>query len=204
MRLLVRLGHALGVIVLAGLTAPAAQAAYSGHQDPVWPCMAIKVPDLSLAAVQAGPPVDAYMKTWSKDQEVATLAERRPPLNEAKAEVTTFAKELGQDREPKLLAPTAGLFIRLNGERSGVIAGLHRFGARQTRLAGQIRHELDKLHETEGKPNPDEQQITSLVSSSSGRPDCLCSAGKLLSMSVRYWTRLNSGFSHWRASFSSS
>jgi hypothetical protein len=105
MRLLVRLGYALGVIVLAGLTAPAAQAAYSGHQDPVWPCMAIKVPDLSLAAVRAGRPVDAYMKTWSQDQELATLADRlaqrRLPLNEAEAEVTAFAKELGQDLKPQ-------------------------------------------------------------------------------------------------------
>jgi hypothetical protein len=133
MKLLVRLGHAFGVIVLAGLTAPAAQAAYPGHRDPDWPCMANKVPDLSLAAVWAGPPVDSYMKTWSQDQEVAILADRlaqrRLPLKEAEAEVTTFATELGQDREPKLLALTAGLFNRLNGERSGVIAGLDRFGA---------------------------------------------------------------------------
>jgi hypothetical protein len=163
---LLRLPFVLGAAVLAGLTAPPAQAAYPGHQDPDWPCMAIKVPDLSLAAVWAGPPVDTYMQTWSQDPQVAGLAERlsqrRLPLKDAEAAIHTFAQQLGNDRNPKLLALTAGLFSLLNSERSSVVAGLDRFGARQVELADHIRGQLDELHRLEAKTDPDEQGIGSL------------------------------------------
>ena len=156
----------VGLIVLAGLAAPAAQAAYPGHQDPDWPCMSIKVPELSLAAVWAGPPVDPYVETWSQDPRVADLAQRlaqrRLPLKDAEADIQAFAKQLGNDRKAKLLELTAGLFSLLTGERSGVVAGLDRFGARQIELADDIRSQLDKLHGLEGQAQPNEQQIASL------------------------------------------
>jgi hypothetical protein len=163
---MIKLLYALGAVALAGLAALPARAAYPGHQDPDWPCMAIKVPDLSLAAVWAGPPVDAYKDTWSQDPQVAglaeRLAERRLPLEDAEAQIQAFAKQVGNDRNPKLLALTAGLFSLLNGERSSVIAGLDRFGARQIELADAIRSKLDKLHGLEGQAQPDEQQIASV------------------------------------------
>ena len=54
----------------------AVQAAPPRNTDPAWPCQQIKVPEVSVAAVWAGPPVDAYLGTWSKDPDVADLADR--------------------------------------------------------------------------------------------------------------------------------
>ncbi len=128
--------------------------------------MSIKVPELSLGALWAGPPIARYEKTWAQQNDVAQLAvrlaQRRLPLKQAQAEIETFAKSAGDDRESKLLALVAGLFDTLNSERSSVIAGLDRFGARQKELADQIRTQLDALHTMQGATDQDTARITAL------------------------------------------
>ena len=58
-------------------------------------------------------------------------------------------------KQPKLLALFAGLFSVLDGERSTVIAGLDRFGARQQQLAITIRSDNEKLRALQADPASD-------------------------------------------------
>lgn len=128
--------------------------------------MSIKIPSLSLAAVWSGPSVDAYANTWSDDSQVADLAgrlaQRRLPLDQAKADIGSFATASGADRQTKLLTLVAALFDMMNQERSSVVAGLDRFGARQKDLANDIRTRVDKLHALQAAPDQDTTQIAAL------------------------------------------
>ena len=49
------------------------------NADPNWPCQQIKVPELSVAAMWTGPPIDPYFATWAEDPSVAnwSVASRR-------------------------------------------------------------------------------------------------------------------------------
>jgi hypothetical protein len=117
--------------------------------DPNWPCQQIKVPEVSVAAVWAGPPIDAYLTTWSKDPDIAELAPlliaRRVAMPDAEAEIADFARRNNHDPS-KLLALFAGVFELANQERGSVVAGLDRFGSRQKQLAAEIRAESSKLN----------------------------------------------------------
>src|SRR5262249_22734644 len=54
---------------------------------PDWPCNQIKVPEISVAAVWAGPSIDDVGNAWEEDAAirdlVARLAARRTPLDDA-------------------------------------------------------------------------------------------------------------------------
>src|SRR5262249_16960300 len=54
---------------------------------PDWPCNQIKVPEISVAAVWAGPSIDDVGNAWEEDATirdlVARLAARRTPLDDA-------------------------------------------------------------------------------------------------------------------------
>jgi hypothetical protein len=59
---------------------------------PDWPCNQIKVPEISVAAVWAGPSIDDVGNTWEEDaaikELVARLAARRTPLDEAQKAIS--------------------------------------------------------------------------------------------------------------------
>ena len=61
---------------------------------PDWPCNQIKVPEISVAAVWAGPPIDDVDKAWEQDpairELVARLAARRTPLADAEKTISDF------------------------------------------------------------------------------------------------------------------
>jgi hypothetical protein len=120
-----------------------------------WPCHQILVGRLSLAAVWSGPSIDGL--AWRNDQAVAgivaTLAARRTPLDDAERAIEDFARSQGAGKTKKLVAVFAGLFETLNDERTQVIEGLLRFGAKQKELAGKIRAE-NASREGPGKEPP--------------------------------------------------
>jgi len=137
-------------IVLAAMlfVAAPAEAAPPGARDPDWPCQQIKVPQLSLASIWSGPPLDEQT-AWEQDQEVASavhrLVQRRVPVEEAQDDIRSFAKQAGDQKRQKLQALAVGLFSVLNAERESVIAGLDRFGRRQKQLAEAVRADNAKL-----------------------------------------------------------
>src|SRR5262245_36028752 len=61
---------------------------------PDWPCVQAKVPEISLAAVWAGPPLDDATDKWKSDAKVSALvsklAARKTPLEEARQAITEF------------------------------------------------------------------------------------------------------------------
>ncbi len=136
-------------LAIALLATAAAEAAPPGPRDPDWPCQQIKVPELSLAAVWSGPPVDTRQTDWQRDQTVADLAhrlaQRRIPIDQAATEIRAFAERAGAEKRQRVLTLLAGLFNVLNQERESVIAGLDRFGHRQKELAENLRADNDKL-----------------------------------------------------------
>ena len=135
--------------------------------DPNWPCQQIKVPELSIASVWNGPPLDQYRATCEQDAAVAELAhrlaQRRMPLDQAEAEIKSFAEAAGADKQPRLLALFAALFDLLSRERDSIMAGLDRFGARQSELAADIRAENDKLQELQAQGPHHQAEVEALT-----------------------------------------
>lgn len=135
--------------------------------DPDWPCENIKIDHMSLATMWGGPPLGKFLTDWQSYPQAAALAqrlaERRVPIDQAKAEIEAFAKQAGHARETELLALTGGLFSLLDQERFAVVQGLDRFGARQKSYAAQIRGEISALHDAQDAANPDQQEISKLA-----------------------------------------
>lgn len=153
---------ALALVVFAST----ADARPSGPVDPNWPCQAVRVPSLKVAQVWPGPPIDGATGVWRDDEDVAALvheiAQRRVTLNEAQARIQTFAQRAGADRQAKLLKVVAGLFSVMNAERSSVIDGLDRAGARQKELAATLRDDNERLQQLQSGANDSAAQTNQL------------------------------------------
>jgi hypothetical protein len=159
----------IAAVALGGalFVAATAEAAPPGPRDADWPCQQIKVPALSLAAVWTGSPVDPQQIDWRHDQAVADLvhelAQRREPLAQAQDKIHAFAQQAAAQKQQKLLALLAGLFSVLDDERSTVIAGLDRFGARQKELAAGIRDDNAKLRQLQEDSAADAGELNQMV-----------------------------------------
>jgi hypothetical protein len=142
----------------AGGGALAADARY-----PDWPCNQIKVPELSVAAMWAGPPLDDVGDRWEADADVrdlvARLAERRTPLEEAETAIADFVTGTSAEKLDKAKLLFAGLFDTLNRQRSEVMSAIERFTRRQKELAAKVRGEALGLRELRDAPNPDQTRV---------------------------------------------
>jgi hypothetical protein len=138
-------------------------AAAPGPRDPDWPCQQIKVPHLSLAAVWSGPPLDGQQVDWRQDPQLADLvqsmAQRRVPIDEVQAKIRAFAAQAGDQKQPKLLLALSAVFNLLDAERSSVVDGLDRFGARQKELAATLRQDTEKLRAMQSAGNADAGEV---------------------------------------------
>lgn len=154
-------GWAGWVAAAIALSLPAGLAATAeprrSDQNPDWPCRQILVPRLSAAAVWSGPPIERM--NWANDRAVAgmvtKLAARRTALSDAEHLIDGFAQDQGPEKTEKLTALFAGLFETLNDERTQVIEGLLRFGAKQKELAAKIRAEKAAAQEKPPQPPHD-------------------------------------------------
>ena len=133
---------------------------------PDWPCAQAKVPDLSLAAVWAGPPLDDVADKWKNDAKVSVLlprlAARRTPLDEAQKAITEFLAGSTAEKIEigKLLF--AGLFDTLNAQRSSVMSGLERVTRKQRQAADKIRTDTLALQALQDASPPDQAKIEEL------------------------------------------
>src|SRR5918995_3081313 len=121
-------------IVLTALTG-ITQAQPRVETPPDWPCVQVFVPTLSAASIWAGPPVDDYLKTWTENRDIASLAtravSRSVPDDEATQAVDSFAEGVKTDREETLTMLFAGIFDEANRTRSKAIEGIRRFSRAQ-------------------------------------------------------------------------
>ena len=132
---------------------------------PDWPCAQAKVPEISLAAVWAGPPLDDVSGKWKEDATVgslvAKLAARRTPLEEAQKAITEYLNGAADKTgSGKLLF--AGLFDSLNAQRSQVLNGLERVTRKQREAADKIRSDTLALQALQGETPPDQAKIDEL------------------------------------------
>src|SRR2546430_15548643 len=110
---------------------------------PDWPCNQVKVPEISVAAVWAGPPIDDVGNAWEEDAAmkdlVARLAARRTPLEDAQKTISDVMTGTESERQKKAKLIFAGLFKTLNHERSEVMQGIERYFRKQREFSDQIR-----------------------------------------------------------------
>jgi hypothetical protein len=132
-----------------------------------WPCNQIKVPEISVAAVWAGPSIDDVGNAWEEDPAirdlVARLAARRTPIEDARRAISDFIAGDAAERSQKAKLIFAGLFTTLNQERSQVMNGLERFSRQQTAFADRIRLEIAELRELQDAPDHDQSKLDELA-----------------------------------------
>jgi hypothetical protein len=145
-------------LAVATTTARAADPRY-----PDWPCTQAKVPDISLAAVWAGPALDDVANKWRDDAKVSALvsklAARKTPLDEAEKSVKEFLAGSAADKTMNAKLLFAGLFDTLNAQRSQVISGLERVSRKQREAADKIRDETVQLQSLQDATPRDETKV---------------------------------------------
>jgi hypothetical protein len=154
------------VTVIVGLAAPGLAHA-ADPRFPDWPCNQIKVPELSVTAVWAGPPIDDVGSAWEDNTTtrdlVARLAARRTPLDDAQKAIAGFVTGSEAERQQKAKLIFAGLFKSLDRERGEVMRGIERYTRRQREFAGQIRSTILELRNLQDRPDRDQGKVDELA-----------------------------------------
>ena len=158
-----RTGIAIVACFVIGAAIGSAHAADPRYPD--WPCAQAKVPEISLAAVWAGPPLDDIAGKWKEDAAIGSLvsklAARRIPIEEAQQTITDYLKTASdKTASGKLLF--AGLFDTLNGQRSQVMNGLERITRKQREAADKVRADTIALQALQSATPPDQAKVDEL------------------------------------------
>ena len=156
----------MGIVALMGFAASMQAAHAADPRYPDWPCAQAKVPDISLAAVWAGPPLGDAQAKWKDDAKVSALVEkiaaRRMPIEDAEKAITEFLSAPGTDKVAAGKLIFAGLFEQLNAERSSVMSGLERVTRKQRQAADKIRDDTLALQALQDATPPDQPKIDEL------------------------------------------
>lgn len=154
---------AMAALALA-VSATAALAADPRY--PNWPCAQAKVPEISLAAVWAGPALDDAETKWKEDGKVSALvsrlAARKTPLDEAEKSVKEFLAGSAADKTSNAKLLFAGLFDTLNAQRAQVMSGLERVSRKQREAADKIREETIQLQALQDATPRDDGKVDAL------------------------------------------
>jgi hypothetical protein len=155
----------IGIVLLA-VAASATPGFAADPRYPDWPCVQAKVPEISLAAVWAGPELGDAEAKWKDDPKVSLLVEkvsaRRLPLEDAQKAITEFLAQPGTDKMSAGKRVFAGLFEQLNAERSSVMNGLERVTRKQRQAADKIRTDTLALQALQDAKPPDQARIEEL------------------------------------------
>ncbi len=144
--------------ITLGSALPFAAVAAS-FDDPDWPCIQRKVPDISVAQMWAGPEITEATSALGKEPEIATLAARlalrRVPIDQAEQLIDDFAAGLGENRNDMLTALFAKTFAHIASERKTVMAGISRYAHKQSGLSARIEEKRTTLVALKAKTPPD-------------------------------------------------
>jgi hypothetical protein len=151
---------------LLAVAASTASCLAADPRYPDWPCAQAKVPEISLAAVWAGPPLDDVQDKWKSDAKVSALvsklAARRIPLEEAQKDITEFLTGSTAEKTTTGKLLFAGLFDTLNAQRSQVMNGLERVMRKQREAAEKVRDDTIALQALQDASPPDQPKIDEL------------------------------------------
>ncbi len=157
---------ALMVTVLA-IAGSSAAALAADPRYPDWPCQQAKVPEITVAAVWEGPPLQDASNKWKDDTRVnelvARVAARRTPLDEAEKDIKDFLAASGDGKKNAGVLVFAGLFDTLNGQRAAVMNGLERVTRKQRDAADKIRSDTDALHALQDATPPDQAKVDEMT-----------------------------------------
>lgn len=135
---------------------------------PDWPCQQLKVPEISIASVWAGPPIEAIDREKATDPKQAELVERlaarRTPMEDARKLIADYVVGTSEERQQKAKTLFAALYSTLNAQRDQVMRGIERFSRKQKAMAEEIREKIQKMRELQEKPNADPAQNEELAS----------------------------------------
>jgi hypothetical protein len=155
-----------GIAALLAMAASTELCLAADPRYPDWPCAQAKVPEISLAAVWAGPPLGDAEEKWKNDPKISALVEkvaaRKTPLDDAQKAVTEFLSTPGTDKMATGKLVFAGLFEQLNAERSSVMGGLERVTRKQRQAADKIRGDTLALQALQDATPPDQPKIDEL------------------------------------------
>jgi hypothetical protein len=155
---------AFGVLAAVVLSTDRSFAADPRYPD--WPCAQAKVPEVSLAAVWNGPPLDDATSKWKDNAEVSALvprlAARRTPLDQAEKTIVQFLSASAADKTERGKLLFAGLFEKLNAERSAVMNGLERITRKQREAVDKVRSDTVALQALQEATAKDQAKIDEL------------------------------------------
>ena len=154
---------AMAALALA-VSGAAARAADPRYRD--WPCAQAKVPEISLAAVWAGPALDDAESKWKDNAKVsalvAKLAARKTPLDEAENFVKEFLNGSAADKTANAKLLFAGLFDTLNAQRAQIMSGLERVSRKQRDAADRIREDTIQLQTLQDATPRDDTKVEAM------------------------------------------
>jgi hypothetical protein len=138
---------------------------------PDWPCQQLKVPEISIASVWSGPPIEAADKEKSTDPKeaelVARLAARRTSMDDARKLIAEYVAGAPEVKRQKATSLFAALYSTLNAQRDQVMNAIERFSRKQKAMAEDIREQTRKIREIQDKPDADQsssEQLTTQLS----------------------------------------
>lgn len=139
----------------------------AANNDPSWPCIQRKVPELSIGQVWNGADIPESAKNWDADPEidnlVGELAARRNPLDVAQKRIVEFASGLPRDQvNTKMFLLFQGVFDTLNRERVQVISGISRYAGKQRDMAADLRKEASRVDAMRAKADTDPDELDRL------------------------------------------
>jgi len=155
---------AAAAVVFCAQSPGASNAADPRYPD--WPCVQAKVPEISVAAVWDGPPIEQLANNWQNEPRirdlVIRLSARRTPMDEAQKSIVEFLTGDAAAKAEKGKQLFAGLFETLNSQRNDIMNGLERLARREKELAEQIKSDTSALHALQDKSPPDQARIDEL------------------------------------------
>jgi len=157
--------RAITIALLFAASTSACLAADPRYPD--WPCAQAKVPEISVAAVWAGPSLDDVTGKWKDDAKisslVAKLAARRTPLEEAQKDIADFLTGSAEEKTMKGKLLFSGLFDTLNAQRTSVMNGLERVMRKQRDAVEKIKADTVALQEMQSASSPDQTKVDDLA-----------------------------------------
>ena len=155
---------AIGALLFVAASSELGLAADPRYPD--WPCTQAKVPEISLAAVWAGPPLDDIKGKWKNDARVSALvpklAARRTSLEDAQKAITEFLASSAADKATAGKLLFTGLFATLNAQRSSVLSGLERITRKQRAAAEKIQADAVAMQALQSASTSDQTKIEEL------------------------------------------
>ncbi|MGC3873647.1 hypothetical protein ACPF7Z_10295 [Halomonas sp. GXIMD04776] len=163
------LTSALALITMLAM-APDANAQYPGAEPEDWPCEQRLIPELAWGTLWAGPSPEALDQAWWDDEKVGTLVRfataRETPRDAALERVSEFVERVASEQptiaEQRLTLLFAGLFERINSERSQIITLIRNVARAQVARLDELSVMVDRLEQLRASETASDEAIQRL------------------------------------------